>query len=109
MTELTIDEMVVALERAIMRLTAHGDNHTEYLRPVLLFLIESQWQPIETAPQGQRVLVYLGGRVTIAQDININKENDEDQQWVLSWHGPISINEMPTHWMPLPSPPKDKQ
>lgn len=59
------------------------------------------WQPIETAPKKERVLVYkpsapIGAR--IRDDIRLEKYS---YQWA---H--CRRDEQPTHWMPLPEPPQ---
>lgn len=59
-----------------------------------------EWQPIETAPKdGTRILTYRQGYV---------ENMAVAWSYELGWHpvfGDIWPN--PTHWMPLPSPPKD--
>lgn len=58
--------------------------------------MEGEWQPIETAPKGEVVLVYSSHGVDIAHFGLLYEgwldENYEDID--------------PTHWMPLPPPPK---
>lgn len=66
----------------------------------------AEWQPIETAPKdGTRILVFVpDGR------------SDEPGQHLVSWYcntWVITTDERdwtfvlePTHWMPLPEPPK---
>lgn len=65
----------------------------------------SEWQPIETAPKdGQSLLVWCpirnrGGRATVAY---------WDDYWSLTHPGGWAEDDDcdPTHWMPLPAPPK---
>ena len=57
------------------------------------------WQPIETAPlDGTEILAYYDQSKTYHV---MSRENDvwidDADQLVLTW---------PTHWMPLPEPPK---
>lgn len=60
----------------------------------------SEWQPIETAPKNECVLLNVGGKIVVGH-------------WKLSWgrwqaeychddHGSLP---QPSHWMPLPKPP----
>lgn len=65
-----------------------------------------KWRPIETAPKdGGALLVWVNGwPVTAAQYCEDGYGWDEDQP---GWYDPffdVWIN--PTHWMPLPEPPK---
>ena len=75
----------------------------------------SEWQPIETLRDGEHVLLYfpigergVGGRETAM----VFRHDDEWSYW--SHGGPNSGSdfepsrdgERPTHWMPLPEPPK---
>ena len=57
-----------------------------------------KWQPIETAPEGKKLLVYrLDCGVTLAASKN--------GCWWNAWNlDPMQMP--PTHWHPLPEPPK---
>jgi len=63
----------------------------------------ADWQPIETAPKnGMRIL--LGGKLKVGSGHfwdNKSKQHPR-KRWV--WDGYPKIE--PTHWMPLPSPPR---
>lgn len=70
------------------------------------------WQPIETAPQDGFFLVYEGGAMR-----TMLREKGQWLPTALAWDqfgAPLSnarVRETgvydPTHWMPLPEPPKD--
>lgn len=117
------DEMVERVARAIhFRGGDQGDdawNHCQYwLRDVAReqaraamaqIEVASPWQPIETAPRdGTPILVFYGERIGMDRyyvrywdrgDWATDKEG-----WVDHWR---QIRpEQPTHWMPLPMPPK---
>lgn len=72
----------------------------------------SEWQPIETAPKDKTILIFhhdynkWRGQIRIGYshgDYNGHKDViTEDGQ--CGW----PIRPLPTHWMPLPTPPKDK-
>jgi hypothetical protein len=56
-----------------------------------------EWQPIETAPKNGVILVW-----------------DENETWEIAYYhrgkwryGPKGYSFNPTHWMPLPDPPKN--
>lgn len=76
-------------------------------------LIAEQWQPIETATtatkRGHVLLALPNGRVCEgywgAAKYN-RKTKTYDEAWVTS---PYSGDVHPTHWMPLPSPPRAKE
>ncbi len=58
----------------------------------------SEWQPIETAPIGQEVLVYVPRRLgALYAGARLT-----GTQWWSRNLGDLK----PTHWMPLPEPPK---
>jgi hypothetical protein len=54
------------------------------------------WQQIETAPDGQLIIVY-------------SEHGDSDDWWMnVSWRvegEDADLMSKPTHWMPLPDPP----
>lgn len=66
----------------------------------------TDWQPIETAPKYEIVIVYAG-------DVGVGmKVSGKDEDW---WtYDPHEIDPSPceiinpSHWMPLPSPPESK-
>ena len=55
----------------------------------------NKWQPIETAPSNTPILVYADGGYFVAVYIL-----DPYPHWKGRWFLE------PTHWMPLPEPPK---
>jgi len=64
------------------------------------------WQLIETAPKdGQTLIVWVRGWHPVpAKYQNEGKGWNEDQP---GWYAPIEdVWITPTHWMPLPEPPK---
>ena len=67
----------------------------------------SEWQPIETAPKdGTDILVMTGETMHVVRWINIHGGFD---YWAVddNKHGPFTLRgKAPTHWMPLPEPPK---
>lgn len=60
-----------------------------------------EWQPIETAPKdGTEVLIFDGANRTVGYF---------NRYWSLSVMGAYAEDDEiydPTHWMPLPEPPK---
>ena len=73
---------------------------------------EMQWQPIETAPEdGTAVRVWDGRYQYDAWFGRCPRfKGDEERQWFVDsdifaedyYHAPVK----PTHWMPLPKPPR---
>lgn len=61
-----------------------------------------EWQPIATAPRdGTKILVWREAELGYAgRRIGVDKWHKN--RW---WHS--RLNMQPTHWMPLPDPPKD--
>lgn len=55
----------------------------------------TEWQPIETAPNGTLILYFP----------RINGRNALEWMVKVDYH-PVHYPRKPTHWMPLPSPPK---
>lgn len=67
--------------------------------------IENPWQPIETAPASNEVLVLIGIDIFSAYQNTLG-------QWVAqdpSGGGQCFLYGKPTHWMPLPQPPQVKE
>ena len=66
-----------------------------------------EWQPIETAPKdGTDILVMTGETMHVVRWINIHGDFD---YWAVddNKHGPFTLRgKAPTHWLPLPEPPK---
>jgi hypothetical protein len=65
-----------------------------------------EWQPIETAPKdGTRVLVYVEpfGSLIGSNTFNLFGRTSGDR-WYCD--GVWLDGSVPTHWMPLPEPPK---
>ncbi|MBI41248.1 MAG: hypothetical protein CMF59_16755 [Leptospiraceae bacterium] len=63
------------------------------------------WQPIETAPQHQWVIIAVDG---YAPQIAVNHLRDE---WNIGYHNdgePVNSTHKPTHWMPIPPLPEGK-
>lgn len=62
--------------------------------------VESKWQPIDTAPKdGTEILVYIPRR---RGAIYAGASNPSGHQWWSKNLGAIK----PTHWLPLPEPPR---
>lgn len=55
------------------------------------------WQPIETAPRGEMLLLY--------QPRTTSRMALPERMIVDSWRGPGYFHRDTTHWMPLPPPP----
>lgn len=76
------------------------------------------WQPIETAPKDGTVVLLFGtwageiAGVDDAKTVDIgywrggSSDYDGDDWWRLSTGDAYSCWMKPTHWMPLPEPPK---
>jgi len=66
-----------------------------------------EWQPIETAPNGKEILVFMEGEIF--------QGNFEGTYWEFAtadFHGCgccSGTRDYPTHWMPLPEPPKGQE
>ncbi len=62
-------------------------------------LAEREWQPIETAPMHQELLVYCAGDWVEVAHLEGGSDGLE------CWGG--GIRHYPSHWMTLPAPPKE--
>lgn len=59
----------------------------------------SNWQPIETAPREERILLWDGKWVSTGAFIEY-----ESIGWLMDCYD--TERPTPTHWQPLPSPPE---
>ncbi|MGX9958564.1 DUF551 domain-containing protein [Xanthomonas euvesicatoria] len=78
----------------------------------------SEWNPIGTVPKNIPILVYAGNQQFVAwlQDDATDPDREEDDyesdlngSWCVTDNklGPFALRgSRPTHWMPLPEPPK---
>ncbi len=62
-----------------------------------------QWQLIETAPEDVEVLVYRPDGI---QKRDVMLRVDDYWYWYWYWQDGESPMLNPTHWLPLPEPPK---
>ena len=58
-----------------------------------------EWQPIETAPKDGTDILFFGSR----NGVWFGRYNPAPKGWCL---GLPTDGESPTHWMPLPDPPR---
>ena len=72
-----------------------------------------QWQPIETAPKDTPVLIWAEGEQMITAQYCTYRANNNTiyrAEWQLLDSGRYAedhdMSYDPTHWMPLPEPPK---
>lgn len=68
--------------------------------------LKNQWKPIETAPRDVEILVSNGKWQFVAQWVK-NPYTD-DERWMIARleNGESVLITDPTHWQPLPPPPK---
>lgn len=86
------------------------------IREALAQQSEKVWQPIETVPTETEVFIgkFIDGEFKFGRSEMFYEQANEFagetfSGWVWSEDEcSSSITESPTHWMPLPTPPKDK-
>jgi len=61
----------------------------------------SLWQPIETAPKREYVLIPYGESIIIA---GLFESHGGSEHWYAPHSGSPLLGRLPTHWMPLPEP-----
>jgi len=100
---------------------AAAQAHFEERVKQMLDPVESQWQPIETAPKGPILVCDAGVHPddfpsTVATVWWELYRNDcEAHKWIISICSRhedmevINYQDTPTHWMPLPAPPTEKE
>jgi hypothetical protein len=79
-------------------------EHYRYLAEQIIALRKSakrrEWQPISTAPKdGTRIMLWLSGPIRSPKAVF---GKGHSGFWITEGSGPAN----PTHWMPLPEPPK---
>lgn len=68
--------------------------------------MSDKWQPIETAPKdGTAILGYFGQTAGDEPPDMAVIRYDKKYEWVIADLDTEQVDE-PTHWMPLPDPPK---
>jgi hypothetical protein len=73
----------------------------------------AQWQPIETAPKDRALILCFCqrlGLVLARYDPDRSHQSEKERildfsLWCADWNGDY-LATAPTHWMPLPEPPK---
>ncbi len=68
-------------------------------------LIRPAWQPIETASKDGAVLLFDGFDVSVGRytELGATEAGESFSEWIVE----AACFEVPTHWMPLPSPPPE--
>ena len=78
-----------------------------------------EWQPIETAPKDGTWVLLTGGVIFYGWDGDdfpdcvvgqyVSDQYVSEDKWQFAWYdgGCYGEYEHPTHWMPLPAPPKE--
>ena len=67
-------------------------------RPAIEPIMGAEWQPIETAPRGVRVLVRLPRETN---PITIAEADEDDGNWWEWGDSESDLEDLPTHWQPL--------
>lgn len=72
-----------------------------------------EWMPIESAPKDKSVLLLMGGKFPSVGQWDSQPFNYRAHPYWRSERGHIfgktwDRENQPTHWMPLPEPPKEK-
>ena len=69
-----------------------------------------KWQLIDTAPKDKRILVFAGKSMYVGIYAQHTKTNEDC--WIVAEfgdNGERALIVKPTHWHPLPEPPKTMQ
>lgn len=67
------------------------------------------WQPIDTAPEGKRVLLWFPWKDRLAVgEFKLNNYQHPAPDWTSDDGEALTLMfDPPTHWMPLPQPPTE--
>lgn len=69
-----------------------------------------EWYPIETAPKDRLVMVAtIKNTVEIVRQVKCVNSDGTFHSWIWEFDEGYSLNNEwePTHWMPIPKPPKE--
>ena len=107
------DDIIYAAGKVEAWIRAHEYENTEIVLNGLV--IKKGWQPIKTAPEdGTRILLYVSLRSVLEDEFSPKEivvgyfdTNEFCKEWRIVERTPEEtyLGE-PTHWMPLPEPPK---
>lgn len=113
MTNDVVKEMVQAIYASNSQFRAAGFPCCEfeeaaqaaYDNALANFREKQQWQPIETAPKDEIILMWLGLPLLPAIGRWWGKVGNTNYNCWANVYGRNVIDMKPTHWMPLPEPP----
>jgi hypothetical protein len=105
-------ELLVDVRQALRR-------EEYYDTPVIEFLLrlldeeraKHQWRPIETAPENESILIYIPNCEHYGEGVyrGMLANMGTGQHWsanAVSMGRSLGPDTWPTHWMPLPEPPR---
>lgn len=67
----------------------------------------NRWQPIETAPEDEWVLIALSTGEVYRAVLTLD-DGEYSPAWYLTAFVPLHPKLTPTHWQPLPEPPSER-
>ena len=88
---------------------SHESNHDERME-LRQMVIDREWKPIETAPRDRQILIFTG--MAIYSACWVKNMFNYDEAWLVAAYGGDGdqlIVKNPTHWMPLPEPPREEE
>ena len=97
---MTEAETIASAVNEMLRQKAVDRDRIEKLEAALREIIDSGWQPIENAPKDIGAIIGSNGQWVLAMRWATN-----GMTWTSEYHRSAVV---PTHWMPLPNPPKEK-
>lgn len=103
-------EQIKAINEAATMFRRDGiikDNVLSVLCTLALRGLKVQWRPTETAPRGERVILFCGSLNGEKEVIASNIGRDPAFPWHCDDNSRIA-HDVPTHWLPLPAPPEGK-
>jgi len=92
----------LAAEIAYEHIPALCDEIDALRKKVAELEAERKWRPIENAPKYQSVILATKNN-KVGEAIFARSNDGQMEWWWINTHDPVEF--MPTHWMPLPTPP----